>query len=1384
MEVVHEVLKKVEIFTGFPDEALHELSKKLDMLSLPDKTVLFKEGDAGEEMYFISHGKVAIYGVDSQGQEVVFDELEPGEFFGEMSLLDQKPRSAYARTVSQSELLKLHRDDFLAVLTQHPSVALQLATEFSERLRGNVQLMEQVPGDLPQTATKETSSEHRVRVFVSYSRRDKEFVRKLHEALVAHGFETWVDWEGIPLGTDWWKEIVEGIQKSDNFVFVISPDSVASKVCADELQTAIDNNKRLVPVLIREEKGMVAQIRAELQAINFTFMRTDDEFKNLLPQLITTLQTDVEHVKAHTRLQNLALEWDQKKRSSSLTLRGEELENAESWLTHAVGKQPSPSELQGEFIRASRKDSNRRQRQILTGVIAALVISIILTVAAAFSYVQAEQSWQIALDNQHLAQTAQVVAQDSEALARLQQATAEAASTQAVNEQAAAQREAIAASTAEAKAVEQREEANQQRGIAEEQRQIADAQRLASQAEGDLGRGNLLTRSILLAIASMQRARNYQADLALRMGLDILLTRLHQALFESAVVKVVYSPAGQWLAIAEQNDTERNGYLEVWDSVYGNKVAEMEGVGKITEMLFTPDGTTLITASEDSTARVWDPATGEELYRLQHDGPVRAVAVSPNGFWLASGGDDMLARSWNLRTGKQIASVFHAGTVTDVDFSPGGSWIASVGEDKAAILWTPTTGIKTLSFYHDTEVDFVLFSPPGTLWMATASRGGTVTIWNPQNGARLAQLFHEQNVTAMAYSPNGRWLVTSSLDQTARIWDPETGRAIAQLRHEQGVVAVAFSSNSQWVATGSLDGTARVWDPVTGREIARMEHMGPVDSLAFTPNGLLLTTGSRDKSVSVWSPQAVGQAILSLPHPVRVLDLDFNPEETMLATAGDDRTVRIWDIVPDDETMLPSVVVTITLNSAVTDVDFSRDGTLIAIGSGDGQASIWDATTGTEVASFAHEGNILDVDFSRDGVWLVTGSADGTARIWEIETGAQLFSFSHAGAVGEVSLRMDNSLLATASLDKTARIWDLSTGAEAQRLEHPAGVILTNFVSETGWLVTVSQDNVVRFWDDTTGDLLDRYFVDSQIRAIELTSDGSKLAITGDDNIARVWEIQALEGNISLTEVSRVIHLGAINDVVFGADGNRVATASDDRTVLISLLIPAELIDKGCSRLTRNLTQIEWMQFFEGETYALTCPNLPPDPFAIVALQAEVGRLGAEGDYVRAVDLMRHLQALDPSYQVDIADEIRRLTVETILSLGITEAQEGEFELAYANYLRVQSFEGYENAPNFTAFLADLCVTGGSAPAAERTFALCNAALLHFPEREALYAARARAFAWLDDFPAAIGDLEQAIVLVEAQEIGEEEQFLLDTWAEWINQLKTGVNPFQEDAPS
>jgi hypothetical protein len=88
-------------------------------------------------------------------------------------------------------------------------------------------------------------------VFISYSRQDKEFVRRLHAALTERGRDAYVDVEDIPVASRWRQEIAEAIEGADALVFVMSPDSVASEECRKELDHAVAHNKRVIPVVCR-----------------------------------------------------------------------------------------------------------------------------------------------------------------------------------------------------------------------------------------------------------------------------------------------------------------------------------------------------------------------------------------------------------------------------------------------------------------------------------------------------------------------------------------------------------------------------------------------------------------------------------------------------------------------------------------------------------------------------------------------------------------------------------------------------------------------------------------------------------------------------------------------------------------------------------------------------------------------------------------------------------------------------------------------------------------------------------------------------------------------------------------------------------------------------
>ena len=137
-------------------------------------------------------------------------------------------------------------------------------------------------------------------VFVSYSRRDGEFVRRLVDALGERGKQAWVDVEGIRDAEVFPERLRSAIEESDGFVFVISPDAVTSEYCEQEVEHALELNKRIVPLLLRPVAD--SDVPEGVRVRNWIpFTDGDGEFEPGVARVVEALETDLEWTKAHTR---------------------------------------------------------------------------------------------------------------------------------------------------------------------------------------------------------------------------------------------------------------------------------------------------------------------------------------------------------------------------------------------------------------------------------------------------------------------------------------------------------------------------------------------------------------------------------------------------------------------------------------------------------------------------------------------------------------------------------------------------------------------------------------------------------------------------------------------------------------------------------------------------------------------------------------------------------------------------------------------------------------------------------------------------------------------------------------------------------------------------
>jgi uncharacterized membrane protein len=130
-----EAIRSVPLFASLDDETARALRALLEVEQRPAGDAIFQTGDAGDAMYLIEGGRVRIHIRDADGDDVTLAELARGDFFGEMAILDGKPRSASATVKEDARLAVLPREDFLAFVRRNPDVALKMLAAITNRLR-------------------------------------------------------------------------------------------------------------------------------------------------------------------------------------------------------------------------------------------------------------------------------------------------------------------------------------------------------------------------------------------------------------------------------------------------------------------------------------------------------------------------------------------------------------------------------------------------------------------------------------------------------------------------------------------------------------------------------------------------------------------------------------------------------------------------------------------------------------------------------------------------------------------------------------------------------------------------------------------------------------------------------------------------------------------------------------------------------------------------------------------------------------------------------------------------------------------------------------------------------------------------------------------------
>jgi hypothetical protein len=543
----------------------------------------------------------------------------------------------------------------------------------------------------------------KLNVFISYSRDDLAFADQLDAALGVAGFGAIIDRQGILAGEDWQTRLGALIRDSDTVVFVLSPSSARSKTCAWEVEEAVRLGKRILPVICRSLED--ASPPPQLAKLNYTYFYAEPRFPGCgfgvgLVGLVSALNTDLDWLREHTRYLQRATEWDAGGRPANRLLSGPDIATAKAWAARRPKNAPEPTPLQLDFVKASEAEATRQQtpRRSVCRKWLRRKPSVARrspkerrrrskkpTLERARrrrngarpskrSAWCGERGWDwrplwflpSSLEGSPFSRPKSATEQLQESRANEERDLAEQAKRAADEQRDLAQKATVTANKQRDIAEKATQEANQarDRALQQESRALATLARQASEA-GDQPTAMLLALEALpdpgfggaRPLSSEAAAALHQAWLRNR---ETTLLSGHR----DAVRSASFSADGTHVVTASDDGTAR-----VWDlRVKRPSFVVLEGhKDRVNSASFIADGTHVVTVSDDGTARVWD-LRGERPSFVAlggHQDRVNAASFSADGTHVVTASQDMTARVWDLREKQPsfVALEGHQGSV-------------------------------------------------------------------------------------------------------------------------------------------------------------------------------------------------------------------------------------------------------------------------------------------------------------------------------------------------------------------------------------------------------------------------------------------------------------------------------------------------------------------------------------------------------------------------------------------------------------------------------------------------------------------------------------------------------------------------------------------------
>jgi WD40 repeat protein/tRNA A-37 threonylcarbamoyl transferase component Bud32 len=746
------------------------------------------------------------------------------------------------------------------------------------------------------------------------------------------------------------------------------------------------------------------------------------------PRLSGWIEEDAEGRRLRRHITQAATEWDVAGRDQGELYRGARLAAALDWTAdHAL----DVNELEREFVTESREASetetkrvrrvNRRLRGLLVGVGVLLVAAV---AGGIFAVVQRGE------------------ARDAETAQFVQRLGAQALVEEGVDLSLLLARQAVAI-----------DDSPETRGYLLATLRSRPAAIGIMHGDGDVLRAIAISPDgkTLAVLSGGGRVLFFDARTYARIG-----DALPGAGEHSGEASLAYSPDGRTLAVGG------DPAVRLFNVRTHEQLAKA-AVGGVARVAFTKNGSRLVAlvlpsgsliglGDADGRISIRDAATLEPIGRsIEPDAFVGAFvgawyafpqfAVTPNGRSLITASEDGELASWDLRTRKKTRTWrIETGTAPALAVSPDGR-TAAVGMKHGVLLVDLRSGaVRTASGDFAGSPNWVLFSPDSKTVVAT-NREKTVARWSVASAIPLETLRgHSNFVQQPVFSPDGETLYTVSHDGTAIAWDLTGDRRLGRpftFTHDRTFSKTGYdghpgrlSPDGRLIAVGLKGQGIALWDAreLTPVGAPLLGTDGEVKSLDFSPDGRTLAAVTKTM-LTLWDVGSRSRlhGPLYAGNPSVILAVGFSPDGRTLATASSDLGLMLWDAATGEDLDDPLLG-----GSDASDLSFSADGALIASAHDQGGAEVWEAATGTSIATFDGAGDAgSSVALSPDGHFLAVGGFGRDVRLWDVRTRKLVHELAHGGN-GAFTLEFtpDGRTLAISGFEPAASLWDVASGTQ------------------------------------------------------------------------------------------------------------------------------------------------------------------------------------------------------------------------------------------------------------------------------------------------------------------------------------------------------------------